>query len=56
MAVIVTVDDALFTWPSLTVSVATYVPATSAVNAGLAEVAPARVTVLPAGLLAKLHE
>ena len=46
-----TVETVLLTFPSLTTSEATYAPATSAVNVGIADVALLNIAVLPAGLL-----
>ena len=54
-AVMVTAETVLSTRPSLTISVKTYVPATSAVKVGLAEVAEDKVAVLPVGLVPQDH-
>jgi hypothetical protein len=53
--VIVTVEAALLTCPSLTTRLATYVPAWSAVKVGAAELAPVNAAELPAGLDTSVH-
>jgi hypothetical protein len=51
----VTVDAVLLTFPSLTTSDATYAPAISAMNVGIADVVLLNVAELPAGLLVNVQ-
>lgn len=51
----VTVSGELVLVPSLTTRLTTYAPATSAVNEGVAVVAPVSAAPLPTGTLSKAH-
>ena len=55
IAVTVTVATLLLTLPSFTANDATYVPATSAINLGVADVASVSEAALPAGLDVSSH-
>ena len=56
LAVIVTVAGALLANPSFTINCTTYVPSTSATNAGCLVLADSSVALLPCGRLVNDHE
>jgi len=55
LAVTMTVAVLLFTLPSLTIKLATYVPVTSAVKVGFTEVSDDKAAELPIGLDKSVH-